>query len=128
MSAFFFAFGLHGWRPWEPLPDSGSVYVGATAMTMAAIVMAQVGAGLGWRTARRSVFAAGLLTNRLLLVGIALEVAMIALLVYTPGLQEVFHTAPLGPWNWVFLLLWPPIVFGAEEGRKAVLRRRAARP
>jgi magnesium-transporting ATPase (P-type) len=128
MSAFFFAFGLHGWRPWEPLPDFGSVYLGATAMTMAAIVMAQVGAGLAWRTARRSVFAAGLFANQLLLVGIALEVAMIALLVYTPGLQKVFHTAPLGPWNWAFLLLWPPIVLGAEEGRKAVLRRRGARP
>jgi magnesium-transporting ATPase (P-type) len=128
MSAFFFTFGLHGWRPWEALPDSGSVYLGATAMTMAAIVMAQVGAALCWRTARRSLFAAGLFTNRLLLVGIALEIGMVALLVYTPGLQEVFHTAPLGPWNWAFLLLWPPVVLLAEEGRKAAVRRRVLRP
>ena len=128
MSAFFFAFGLHGWRPWDALADSGSVYLAATAMTMSAIVMAQVGAGLAWRTAVRSVFAAGLLANRLLLVGIAVEVAMIAVLVYTPGLQEVFHTAPLGPWNWAFLLLWPPVVLGVEEARKALVRRRARTP
>jgi magnesium-transporting ATPase (P-type) len=124
MSAFFFTFGLHGWRPWEPLPDSGDVYVQATAMTMAAIVMGQVGAGFGWRTARRSVFAAGLFTNRLLLVGIGVEVTMVAVLSYTPGLQEVFHTGPLGVWNWAFLLLWPPVVLGVEEARKSVARRR----
>jgi len=128
MSAFFFAFGLDGWRPWEPLPDSGSVYLQATAMTMAAIVMAQVGAGFAWRTARRSVFAAGIFGNRLLLVGVALEVAMVAVLAYTPGLQEVFHMGPLGPWNWLFLLLWPPVVLGAEEARKAVVRRRSRTP
>jgi magnesium-transporting ATPase (P-type) len=127
MSSFLFAYGLAGWRPWEPLADSGSLYVQATAMTMAGIVMAQVGAGLAWRTSRRSVFSVGLLTNRLLLVGIGLEVGMIALLAYTPGPQEVFHVGPLGPWHWLFLLLWPPLVFGAEEVRKATLRSRAAR-
>jgi hypothetical protein len=49
---------------------------------------------------------------------------MIFLLVYTPGLERIFHMAPLGPWHWLFLLLWPPVVFGAEEARKAVLRAR----
>jgi P-type Ca2+ transporter type 2C len=125
MAAFLFAFGLHGWRPWEPLPDSGDVYLQATAMTMAAIVMAQVGAGFGWRTSVRSVFSVGLLSNRLLLVGVALEVGMVALLAYTPGVREVFHMGPLGPWHWLFLLLWPPLVLAAEEGRKAFVTRRA---
>ena len=50
---------------------------------------------------------------------------MVALLAYTPGLREVFHMGPLGPWHWLFLLLWPPVVLAAEEGRKAVVRRRA---
>jgi P-type Ca2+ transporter type 2C len=125
MAAFLFAFGVHGWRPWEPLPDSGPVYLEATTMTMAAIVMAQVGAGFGWRTSVRSVFSAGLFTNHLLLVGVGLEVGMVALLAYTPGVREVFHMGPLGPWHWFFLLLWPPVVLAAEEGRKAFVRRRA---
>jgi magnesium-transporting ATPase (P-type) len=125
MTSFLFAYGLAGWRPWEPLADTGTLYLEATTMTMAGIVMAQVGAGLGWRTTSGSIASVGLLSNRLLIAGIALEVAMIALLAYTPGLDEAFHTSGLGPWHWLLLIAWPPIVLGAEEARKAVLRRRA---
>ena len=125
ISGFLFAYALAGWRPWEPLADSGPLYVQATAMTYAAIVMSQVGAGLAWRTNRRSIVDIGLLSNRLLLVGIALEVALIGVLAFTPGLRRAFHMGPLPGWGWLFLLLWPPLVLGAEEARKALVRRRS---
>ena len=32
----------------------------------------------------------------------------------------------LGPWHWLFLAVWPPLVLGAEEARKAIAR--GARP
>src|SRR5581483_9906113 len=127
MTAFLFAYGLAGWRPWEPLADHGSLYTQATALTMAGIVMAQVGAALAWRTDRRSIAAVGLTTNRLPLAGIALEIAMIGLLADTPCVQRVFHTGPLGIRHWLFLLAWPPLVLGTEEVRKALLRRRERR-
>jgi Ca2+-transporting ATPase len=124
MASFLFAYLLAGWRPWEPLTDTGTLYEEATTMTMAGIVMAQVGAGLAWRTSRTSLRAVGPWSNRLLLVGIAVEVAMIALLAYTPALQDIFHTSDLGPWHWLFLLIWPPLVLGVAEARKAALRRK----
>ena len=124
MASFLFAYWLAGWRPWEALTDSGTLYREATTMTMAGIVMAQVGAGLAWRTNRLSLRAIGLWSNRLLLVGIGFEVAMIALLAYTPGLDDVFHTSDLSVWHWLFLLAWPPLVLGADEARKAITRRR----
>ena len=93
-------------------------------MTMAGIVMAQVGAGLAWRTNRLSLRAIGLWSNRLLLIGIGFEVAMIAVLAYTPGLADIFHTSGLSVWHWLFLLIWPPLVLGADEARKATTRRR----
>jgi Ca2+-transporting ATPase len=123
MASFLFAYWLAGWRPWAPLADSGALYREATTMTMAGIVMAQVGAGLAWRTNRFSLRTVGLFSNRLLMVGIALEVAMIGLLAYTPGLQEIFHTSGLSGWEWMFLLAWPPLVLGVEEARKAFMRR-----
>ena len=123
LASFFLAYGLAGWRPWEPLASSGDLYVQATTMTMAGIVMAQVGAGLAWRTNRRSIASVGLFSNRLLLVGIAVEVAMIAVLSHTPGLADAFHLAPLTPLLWLSLLVWPPLVLGAEELRKAIVRR-----
>jgi Ca2+-transporting ATPase len=127
MSGFFFAFLLGGWRPGSALPSSGPLYVQATTMTQSGIVMGQVGAGMAMRTNRRSAFSIGLLSNRFLLAGIAVELALAAALVYVPGLNAAFHQGPLGPWHWVFLLAWAPLVFGAEEVRKAVVRHRSPR-
>ena len=67
-----------------------------------------------------------MLSNRLVLVGIAVEIAMVALLAYTPGLNHIFHTSDLSGWEWLFLLVWPPLVLGCEELRKSIVRRRPA--
>ena len=120
--ALAFVFG--GWRPPASLPDTGTAYYQATTMTQTAIVMGQVGAGQAMRTERRSVFSIGLLSNRFLLVGIAFELALAVALVYVPGLNRAFHQAAIPWWWWLVLLPWAPVVFFAEEARKAVVRRR----
>jgi magnesium-transporting ATPase (P-type) len=102
-------------------------YVQATAMTYGGIVMGQVGAGFAFRTSRESVFSVGLLSNRFLLVGIALEIALLFALLYVPLLQEAFHMLPLDPLAWPLLALWPIFVVGAEEARKWALWRRRPR-
>jgi hypothetical protein len=99
--------------------------VQATTMTQTGIVMGQVGARMAMRTSRRSVFSLGLLSDRFVLAGIAFELALSAALVHAPGLNSASHQRLIGQWHWLFLFLWPPIVFGAEEARKAVVRRRA---
>jgi magnesium-transporting ATPase (P-type) len=125
MTSFFLGFVFGGWRPFSPLPDAGTAYLQATTMTQTAIVMGQVGAGQAMRTDRRSVFSIGLTTNRFLVVGIAVELALAVALVYVPGLNGVFHQAPIPWWWWIPLLVWAPVVFLAEEARKALVRRRA---
>jgi len=127
LAGFFLGYLLAGWTPGEELADSGDLYVQATAMTYAGIVAGQVGAGFAFRTNRESVFSIGLLSNRFLLVGIAFEIALLVAIVLVPALQEIFHTRPLDPVAWPLLLLWPPLVFGAEELRKALFRRRVWR-
>ncbi|MGZ6672919.1 MAG: cation-translocating P-type ATPase [Solirubrobacteraceae bacterium] len=125
MASFFAGYLLAGWRPGEPLAAAGALYVQCTAMTHHGIVMGQVGASMGFRTSRQSVFRIGLLSNRFLLVGIAFEIAMLFALLYVPPLPEAFHMRPLDPRAWLLLAFWPLMVFGAEEARKAVVRRRA---
>jgi P-type Ca2+ transporter type 2C len=66
----------------------------------------------------------GLFSNRLLLIGIVTEVAMVALLSYTPGLQDILHTGPLSVWERLLRMIWPPLLLGGEEVRKAFLQRR----
>jgi len=40
-----------------------------------------------------------------------------------PALHTIFSTAPLNPQQWLLRLLFPPIVLGAEEVRKAMVRK-----
>jgi magnesium-transporting ATPase (P-type) len=127
MTSFFLGNVFAGWRPPDALPDAGNAYYQATTMTQTAIVMGQVGAGQAMRTDRRSVFSVGLLSNRFLLVGMAFEVGLALALVYVPGLNRVFHQAPIPAWWWLALVVWAPIVLFAEEGRKALVRGRAQR-
>jgi calcium-translocating P-type ATPase len=123
LATFFAGYLLAGWRPGDPLADSGELYVQATAMTYAGIVAGQVGAGFAFRTARQSLFTVGPFTNRFLLVGIVFELALLVAIVSVPGLQDIFHTAALDPRAWALLALWPLLVIGAEEARKAAFRR-----
>lgn len=127
MVGYFLVNLLNGW-PAVPLAGEGDpVYVQATTMTLAGIVFAQIGQVMNCRTERTSVFKIGLLSNRQIVVGIVFEVALIVFLTVFPPLQGVFHTAPLGWQDYVFLCCIPPVVVAIEEVRKAWLRCRAAR-
>ena len=124
LTSFLASYWLAGWQPFEPLPESGTIYVQATAMAYAGIVAGQVGAGLAFRTNRLSVFAIGLFSNRFLVAGIAFEIALLLAFLYLPPLQGIFHTEPIDPRAWLLLAVWPGVVLGAEEVRKALVRRR----
>ena len=79
------------------------------------------------RTDRASIFKIGFLTNRLILVGIAVELAVLSLLMYVPFLQNTFNTAPIGLAGWAYAFAWTPVMFFAEETRKALVRARERR-
>ena len=128
MAAFYLYFWLNGHAgQWFDLPSSGPIYQAATAMTLAAVVMTQVGNLFAHRTERISVFALGprrFFGNRLIWLGIATELLLIVVLVYLPIGNAVFGTAPFAPAWWLFLMAWVPALLVADELRKAVLRRR----
>ncbi|MCC6956216.1 MAG: cation-transporting P-type ATPase [Anaerolineales bacterium] len=127
MSAYFFMNWVNGW-PGVPLATDGTlVYRMATTMTLAGVVATQVGAVMGCRTDSTSVFRIGLFTNRLILWGILVELTLLAILIYTPFIQPIFNTAPIGLREWFFLFAWIPVIFFLDELRKAFLRWRANR-
>jgi magnesium-transporting ATPase (P-type) len=91
-------------------------------MTFAGIVACQVGTALAARTEHASLRTVGLLTNPLLLWGIGFELAFTAALIYVPFFQDVFGTAALDPTHLALLAVFPFVVWGADELRRA--RRR----
>ena len=97
-------------------------------MTFAGITACQVGTAFAARTSRASLRQIGVLSNRWLLWGILFELAFAAALIYIPVFQEIFHTAPLGPAELAMLAVFPVVVWGSDELRRWVLRRRAPTP
>jgi magnesium-transporting ATPase (P-type) len=127
MSAYLFLNWLHGW-PGVPLAPEGSLtYRMAVTMTLAGVVVTQVGAVMGCRTDRASIFRIGFLTNRLVLWGIAVELTLLGILIYVPFMQPIFDTGPIGLREWVYLLAWTPVIFLLDEVRKAILRWRESK-
>jgi calcium-translocating P-type ATPase len=127
VGGFFWVLTEGGWSPGDatgsgsPLHDE---YLAATAMTFAGITACQVGTAFAARTSRASLRSVGVLSNRLLLWGIAFELAFAAAVIYVPPLQDVFHTAALGPAELAVLATFPVIVWGSDELRRYIVRRR----
>jgi Ca2+-transporting ATPase len=122
LAGFFWVYWLAGWRPGLPMASTGDLYHRATTMTLAGIVAAQIGNVFACRTERESVIRAGLLRNRLVLVGIVVEVTLLVALILVPPLRHVFGLAPLAPVEWAPLVLFPPAILALEEGRKWAVR------
>ena len=123
MAGFFFIYFQYGWRPGIAMADSGHIYLTATTMSLAGIIATQIGNVFACKTEKESLFKVGFLSNRLVLLGIASELMIISVLIYTPFFQRVFGLAPIGLKEWGFLFAFTPFLFLMEEARKWIGRR-----
>jgi calcium-translocating P-type ATPase len=129
MSAYFYVLGDAGWHAGDPVGPGSPLhhaYLQATTMTFLAMVVCQIGTAFAARTDRVSLRSVGVFSNRLLLWGIAFELALAGAVVYWPPLQQLLHTAALPPHLLVIVLPFPFIVWGADEVRRALVRHHAA--
>jgi calcium-translocating P-type ATPase len=137
MAAYFAVWAHHG-LGWEalraaapailshtPSPAVAAIQWEATAAALAAIVACQAGNLFACRSERLSAFALPP-RNPLLFVGLAVEGALLAAIVFVPPLQRVFSTAPFPAAAWPLLLAGPAALLAVDEGWKWVARRRAA--
>jgi sodium/potassium-transporting ATPase subunit alpha len=125
MSGFFLYLQSQGWRWGTHLDWSSSLYREATTVTFAGIVLAQVANVFVCRSERHSVF--GLSSpHPLLYGGVLFEMAILMLLIYTPVGHAFFGTSPLPVWIFGPLLMGALALLAAEEGRKALVRRKEA--
>ncbi|MFZ3086134.1 MAG: cation-transporting P-type ATPase, partial [Candidatus Hydromicrobium sp.] len=98
------------------------LYKQATTMSLASIVMTQIGNGFTCRTNVESVFKIGFFKNKMLLWGILTELTIITALIYVPVLANVFGLHPIEVKYWLLLVSFIPSVFIADEIRKLIIR------
>ncbi|MVU78372.1 HAD-IC family P-type ATPase [Nocardia sp. ET3-3] len=127
MAGFFFVLLRAGWHPGAPTGPGTPLhhaYRQATTMTLLGMVTGQIGTAFAARTDRAALRSIGVFSNPLLLWGIAFELALTGAIIYLPPLQSLLGTAALTPAMLAFTAPFPLIVWGADELRRWVVRRR----
>jgi calcium-translocating P-type ATPase len=128
MGGFFYVLTRAGWHPGDPVGASSPLhraYLQATTMSLLGMIAGQIGTAFAVRTERASLRQIGVLSNRYLLGAIAAEIALAAVFVFAPPMQSLLGTEALPASDLVLLLPYPLIVWGADELRRWVVRRRA---
>lgn len=129
MAGFFFVLLRAGWHPGAatgPGSPLHHAYQQATTMTLLGLVTGQIGTAFAARTEYASLRSIGVFSNPLLLWGIAFELAVTAAIIYLPPLHTLLGTAALTPAMLAFTAPFPLIVWGADEFRRWLVRRRTA--
>jgi len=110
--------------PWlEPFATArlglSQVHVLASTVFFAGVVTSQVGNAFACRTEKGKVHLLGWLSNRYLLLGIALEILMLIALIYVPFLSDLIGMTPLPLLLWPILGLFAPVLIALERIRKS---------
>jgi calcium-translocating P-type ATPase len=130
MGGFFYILSNAGWHPGDAVGAGHPLhhaYQQAVTMTFLGMVMCQVGTAFAARTDRASLRTVGVFTNRLLLWGIAFELGLAAMIIYVPFFQHLLGTAALPADAVLIAATFPFIVWGADESRRGLVRRRGRR-
>ena len=128
MAGFFWVLHRAGWSPGDPVGKGSALhhaYQQATTMTFVGMVSCQVGTAFAARTDRVSLRSIGLFSNPALWWGIAFELVLTAAFIYLPPFQSLLGTAALPAGDLLFVAPFPFIVWGADEFRRWVVRRRS---
>jgi sodium/potassium-transporting ATPase subunit alpha len=126
--AYFSVLHAGGWQWGQTLAAGDPLYLKAVSAFFVAVIVCQVANGIISKTSRQSLLQQGLFSNRWLLVGIAVELALAAAIVSIPALQPWFGTASLTLGE--FFLAWP-FALGLvlmDELRRWIIRRGSAQP
>jgi magnesium-transporting ATPase (P-type) len=118
LGLFFLVLVHGGWQWGMPLAENTALYRSATGVTLASVILMQIGNVIGRRSPHGLGLDRGIFKNPLLILGIAVEIVFSWSILYFPPVQKVLQT---GPVELVFYLLaWAgiPCLLGFDWLRK----------
>jgi len=120
---FFYVLKTGNWHWGDMLASNNILYIQATTACLGAIIITQIGNVFACRSFKESIFKIGFLSNKLILIGILIEIVISVFIIYHPLGNKIFGTDPLGLKTWVILLPFGVLLLIAEEIRKIITNR-----
>ena len=120
MAAFVAVIWAGGWRPGGPLPEMGTL-LAASGSAFAAVVIGQAANAFACRDTARWAGALGWTTNRLLLVGVGVEILLLGLMLYVEPVATLLGQAAPTALGWAIAALAAPAVLLADAAHKHVM-------
>ena len=121
--SYFVVLYSGGWEWGQQLEASDPLYRTAITAFFASIIICQIADVIICRTRRQSLLTVGLFTNRLVLLGIATELLLLALISYLPVFNTFFGTAPLEVWHLLLSVPFAIAILLGDELRRYLVRR-----
>ncbi len=122
MAAFVATFFAAGWRPGSPFP-TGSTLAAASGAAFAAVVLAQAANVFACRSRSQPVWRVPVRTNRLVVVAVVVEVALLALFLWVPAVADLLDQANPTAAGWAVAFLAPVVLLLADAFDKRLRGR-----
>ena len=121
--SYFVVLYSGGWTWGRSLAQSDPLYSKAVTAFFVSIIICQIANVMVSRTRKESVFKKGLFSNRLVLLGILSELALVWIITDSPTAQKIFGTHALTFFEMSLAAPFALLIFFSDELRKAMLRR-----
>lgn len=115
-------FGLFMWEL-----DKGTSDEGARTVAVNTIIFIEIFFLLNCRSLNKSMFQIGVLSNRMIPLGITIMIALQLIYTYLPAMNSTFHSAPLSPESWIWIIGVAMISYVLIEVEKAMQRFKTKR-
>jgi sodium/potassium-transporting ATPase subunit alpha len=112
-----------GWKFGEQLANNNPLYLQAITAFFSAVIICQIANVFASRTRFQSVFSMGLFSNRIVMLGIASELLILAFIIWNPFANLIFNTSPLDLRYVLLSIPFAIFLLGIDELRKYLLRR-----
>ena len=121
--AFLVVLLVLGWTPGTAIPH-GHVLAMASGTAFATVIFCQIGTAFACRSATRWPGRLGWTTNRLLLVGVGLALALLLVFEFVPPVARVLGQAPPPPAGWAVAVSGAGVMLFVDAVHKRVRSRR----
>jgi len=122
-AAYFYVLYVNSWTWGQQLAFTDPVYLKAITAFFASIVICQIPDVIICRTRHQSIFTHGLFSNKLIWIGIGVELLLVGFISHVPFANTFFGTAPIGINELLIPIPFAILTFVWDEFRKLMIRR-----